>query len=72
MFACKTAIDELGPGNADRETEIILDLHAAAGLATRPDAVEHDRAQPFRRPVNRRRKPRGTGPDHDEIVNRLV
>ena len=35
-------------------------------------ALQHDRAQPLRGPVDGRGQPRRPGPDHDQVVDRLL
>ena len=66
------ALRQFGPGDAGGEAEVVLDAHAAAGLAARPRALQHQRAQPLRGAVDRRGQPRRPRPDHDQVVDALL
>ena len=67
------AAGELLARNAGRETEIVLDPRARAGLAARRVRLQDQHVQPFRRAVDRRREPRRPGADDDDVADvRLV
>ena len=73
LFACRAARSaSSAAGDAGREAEVVLDAHAPSGLAARPDAFQHDRIQPLGGAVDRRGQPRRPGPDHDQVVRRLL
>lgn len=61
------AIGQVGAGQAGGEAHVVLDLRAGPRLAARAEAVQHDRAQPFRRPVDRRGQPRRPRADDHEV-----
>ena len=66
------ALRQLAAGDAGGEAEVVLDAHAAAGLAPGRRALQHHRAQPFGGAVDRRGQPRRPGPDDDQVVHRLL
>ena len=59
---------EVGAGQAHREAEVVLDPRALAGLAAGRLALDQRRPQPFRRAVDRGRKPGRPAADDDEVV----
>ena len=61
---------QLVAGHARREAEVVLDPRRRAGLAAGRLPLDHDRAQPFRRPVHRRRQPGRPGADDHRVVLR--
>ena len=62
------ALGQLAAGDAGGEAEVVLDPHAAAGLPPGPDALQHERAQPLRGPVDGGGQPGRAGPDHHQVV----
>ena len=66
------ALGQLAAGDAGGKAEVVLDAHAAAGLAARRRALEHHRAQPFRGAVDGRGQPGRSGADDDQVVDRLL
>ena len=66
------ALRQLAAGDAGGEAEVVLDPHAAAGLAAGRRALQHHRAQPLGGAVDRRGQPRRPGADDDQVVHRLL
>ena len=64
------AAGQLVPRHPGREAEVVLDPRGGAGLAAGRLALDDDRAQPLRRPVDRGRQPRGSGSDDHGVVLR--
>ena len=67
---CRRAAREVGSGEAGRETEVVLDARAHAGLAAERLSLDDDRSQPFRCAVDGGGEPGGAGADDDEVVVR--
>ena len=64
------ALGQLAAGDAGGEAEVVLDAHAAAGLAARaPCCSSTTVLQPLGGAVDRRGQPRRPGPDHDQVVD---
>src|SRR5882724_1643217 len=66
------ALRQLAAGQAGGEAQVVLDPHAAAGLAAGPGALQDDGVEPLGGAVDRRRQPRRPRPDHDQVVDRVV
>ena len=64
------AARQLVAGHARREAEVVLDPRRRAGLAAGRLALDHDRPQPLRRAVHRRREPGRPGADDHRVVLR--
>ena len=68
----RRALGKLAAGNARREAEIVLDAHAAAGLAAWACPLEHDGSQSFRGGINGRAEAGRAGAHHDQIICRVL
>ena len=73
LLACSDgAVGQLAAGHAGREAEVVLDPHAAAGLAPGRRALEHHGVQPLGGAVDSRGQSRRPGPDDGQVVHRLL
>ena len=60
---------ELLSGDPGRKAQIVFDLRARTGLSTRRVRLQDQHVEPFRCPVDGRRKARRSGADDDQISN---
>ncbi len=65
-------LGQLGAAHAGGKPKIVLDAHAATGLAAGPGALEHRRVEALGRRIDRRAQSGRTGSDHDEVVERVL
>jgi two-component system NarL family sensor kinase len=63
---CRLA-GQVGPGDPDREAEVVLDPGARSGLSARGPCLGDERPEPLRAPVHGSGKPGRAGPQHDEV-----
>src|SRR5208283_2381104 len=61
---------QVGAADASRKAEVILDLGAGAGLSAHRKALDHDRLQTLRRPINSGAGPCRSSPVDGEVVFR--
>ena len=64
-------VGQVGAAEALGEAQVVLDRGARAGLATGSLPLDHDRAQPLGRRVDRRGQAGGTAADDAHVVQRL-
>ena len=65
------AVGQLCAGDARGEAEVVLDLRRRRRLTSGGDSVEYDGRQPLRGAVHRRRQPRWTGADNQQVTRTL-
>ena len=65
---CRARLASSSPGDPGREPEVILDPRGGPGLAARRLALDDDRPQPLRGPVDPGGEARRACPDHDHVV----
>jgi hypothetical protein len=63
-------IGELGPADAGREAQVVLDPGRGASLATSSLAVQDNRRQALRRAIDCGRQTGRTGTDDDQVADR--
>ncbi len=61
-----------GARNAGRKAEIVLDARRGSGLAAESALIQHEHRQAFGRGIDRDRKARGPGADHDHVVHDMA
>ncbi len=61
-------LGQLRPGYAVREAQVVLDPRALPGLPAAGHPLDHHRAQPLGRRVDRGTQPGRPGPDHHQVV----
>src|SRR5262249_60797949 len=61
------AARELVAADACRKAEVVLDPAGGAGLASERGALDHQGVEPFGGAVDRGRKPRWAGADHEQV-----
>jgi len=60
---------QLLTGDASRESEIVFDLRARSGLASRGFSFDEERIDPFRGGIDRRTEPRWACTDDHQITH---